>query len=223
MVENGKILLVLGGTLEAAFLQSCYRSLQPDCVIAADGAMQLILDANLPCDYGVGDFDTVNPEVPELLKKKSSVRLFSFPPQKDETDAQLALELAMELQPACIRIVGATGGRIDHMLGNLELLRLPARRGIYCEIADPQNLICLVTDSMTLKVQKGWKYVSFLSYTDRTEGICLRGFRYPLENCTLEKGSTLCISNEMVQDTAEVSIRSGMLYCIRSRDRVDGV
>ena len=60
--------------------------------------------------------------------------------------------------------------------------------------------------------------ISFLSYTDQTQGITLKGFVYNVENFTLKKGSTRCISNEICDEKAAVSFTNGLLYCIRSRD-----
>lgn len=214
-----KILLVLGGMLESAFLKECYESLQPQLVVAADGALTTILAAGIPCDCGLGDFDTVSKEVLMQFEENFSTRLLRFPPEKDETDAELAVQFAVEQKPDRIWIVGATGGRIDHMLGNLELLKLPLQKKIECEIIDPQNRIRLIDGPVELEKLSDWKYISFLSYTDRTEGITLRGFAYTVENFMLEKGSTRCISNEICDKKAEVSFTKGMLYCIRSRDK----
>lgn len=214
-----KILLVLGGTLDALFLKTCYEKLGPQIVVAADGALKTVLEAEIPCDCGLGDFDTVSEDILSQFKKNGKTRLFAFPPQKDETDAELAVQFAMKQKPDVIWIAGATGGRIDHMLGNLELLSMPLQEGIECEIIDPQNRIRLLNKPTVLEKMENWKYVSFLSYTDQTIGITLDGFAYNVTDFTLKKGSTRCISNEIYDRKATVSFKSGMLYCIRSRDK----
>ncbi len=212
-----KLLLVLGGTLDEQFLRMCYDTFQPQFVVAADGALEKVLKANIPCDCGLGDFDTVSKEVLEYFKN-AHTQLHSFPPEKNETDAELAVQFAINQNPDVIWIVGATGGRIDHMLGNLELLRLTLGKGIVCKIVDPQNCIQLLDGPTVLERLPKWKYVSFLSYTDQTEGITLKGFAYTVNDFTLKKGSTRCISNEICEEKAEVSFTKGLLYCIRSRD-----
>ena len=213
-----KLLLVLGGTLDEQFLRDCYDVFQPQFVIAADGALEKILKADIPCDCGLGDFDTVSKEVLKHFKENAYTQLYSFPPEKNETDAELAVQFAMNQNPDKIWILGATGGRIDHMLGNLELLRLTLGKNIVCEIVDPQNRIRLLDGPIILERMPEWKYVSFLSYTDQTEGITLKGFAYTVDDFTLKKGSTRCISNEICEQKAEVSFTKGLLYCIRSRD-----
>ena len=96
---------------------------------------------------------------------------------------------------------------------------MPLQAGIECEIVDQQNRIRLIDRPTVLEKMENWKYVSFLSYTDQTQGITLNGFAYNVANFTLKKGSTRCISNELRDEKATVSFTSGMLYCIRSRDR----
>ena len=214
-----KLLLVLCGTLDALFLKACYEKLEPQLVVAADGALETICEAEIPCDYGLGDFDTVSKKILARFKENATTRLYAFPPEKDETDAELAVQFAVKQKPDIIWIVGATGGRIDHMLGNLELLRMPLQAGIECEIVDPQNRIRLLDGPTVLEKMEHWKYVSFLSYTDQTQGITLNGFAYNVTDFTLKKGSTRCISNEIRDEKATVSFTSGMLYCIRSRDQ----
>ena len=70
---------------------------------------------------------------------------------------------------------------MDHMLGNLELLHIPLTKGIECEIIDQQNRIRLLDGPILLEKMADWKYVSFLSYTDQTQGITLKGFVYNVE------------------------------------------
>ncbi len=49
-----------------------------------------------------------------------------FKPEKDETDMELALNWAIDQKPEMIRIFGATGGRLDHMFANIQLLINPS-------------------------------------------------------------------------------------------------
>ena len=185
MQRMKNLLLVLGGTLDALFLKECYEKMQPHFVVAADGALEKVLAAGIPCDCGMGDFDTVSKDVLCHFEEDQNTKLLSFPPEKD---------------------------------GNLELLHIPLTKGIECEIIDQQNRIRLLDRPIVLEKMDDWKYVSFLSYTDQTQGITLKGFVYTVENFTLKKGSTRCISNEICDEKATVSFTNGLLYCIRSRD-----
>ena len=46
----------------------------------------------------------------------------------------------------------------------------------------------------------------------------LKGFKYPLDGYTLKPGYSRCISNELTDDTAYVSMDSGILIAINSAD-----
>ena len=197
MQRMKNLLLVLGGTLDALFLKECYEKMQPHFVVAADGALEKVLAAGIPCNCGMGDFDTVSKDVLCHFEEDQNTKLLSFPPEKDETDAELAVQFAVDQKPDKIWIL---------------------TKGIECEIIDQQNRIRLLDGPILLEKMADWKYVSFLSYTDQTQGITLKGFVYNVENFTLKKGSTRCISNEICDEKAAVSFTNGLLYCIRSRD-----
>ena len=43
-------------------------------------------------------------------------------PEKDDTDTELAIKRALAMNCSHITLLGATGGRLDHMIGNIHLL-----------------------------------------------------------------------------------------------------
>ena len=108
MQRMKNLLLVLGGTLDALFLKECYEKMQPHFVVAADGALEKVLAAGIPCDCGMGDFDTVSKDVLCHFEEDQNTKLLSFPPEKDETDAELAVQFAVDQKPDKIWILGAT-------------------------------------------------------------------------------------------------------------------
>ena len=96
MQRMKNLLLVLGGTLDALFLKECYEKMQPHFVVAADGALEKVLAAGIPCNCGMGDFDTVSKDVLCHFEEDQNTKLLSFPPEKDETDAELAVQFAVD-------------------------------------------------------------------------------------------------------------------------------
>lgn len=217
-MKEKKTLVVLGGELSPDFLKTFYQELQPELVIAADGALAYIQQSGIPCQYGLGDFDTIASDILEKIRCAGETTLIAYPPEKDQTDSELAIDLALQQGASEIWIVGACGRRLDHMIGNLGLLKRALDGGVGCWIADAQNQITLVKKQAKFQVMEGWKYISFLAYTDVATGITLQGFRYPLQNGRMERGSTLGISNEVTEEFATVTVEKGILYCIRSKD-----
>ena len=63
------------------------------------------------------------------------------------------------------------------------------------------------------------KYVSFFPLEKEVTSITLEGFAYPLDHHYLQNTSGgLCVSNEIVEETAHVSYEGGILLMVQSRD-----
>lgn len=64
------------------------------------------------------------------------------------------------------------------------------------------------------------KYISFLPLSEEIRGLTLTGFRYPLKNhdLSLWKNAGLCVSNEILGERAQLTLESGVLYCMESHD-----
>lgn len=145
--------------------------------------------------------------------------VLEFPAEKDETDTEIGLSWAMEQKPDKIRIFGATGGRLDHLLANLMMLTKPKFLSAVpvVEMIDRYNYIKMYTPgSYTIEKLPDKKYVAFTTMRDVT-GLTLKGFAYPLENATYPVGSALS-SNEFVGQMGEFSFKSGMILLTQSND-----
>lgn len=215
-----KTLIITGGCLSKDFLQQVVKEATFDYVIAVDGALAYVEEAGVPIHCIVGDFDTICPEILKHYMKNDELYIERHRPEKDETDTELAMQIAMNRGSEEIVILGATGGRLDHFLGNLHLLLQPLKRNISCFILDEQNRICLIDKKKQFAEQEQFgTYISFLPFTDEVTDVCLTGFKYPFVHGNMKKGNTLGISNERIAPIAEVQIGTGILMCIESRDR----
>ncbi|WP_432628685.1 thiamine diphosphokinase [Brotaphodocola sp.] len=143
-------------------------------------------------------------------------------PEKNETDTELARSRALELGCGRIVFLGATGGRLDHMIANIHMLSECLEQNVHAELVDAQNRLYLIRNQAEFEREKIWgKYISFFPYTDRVRGIHLAGFKYLLHGWNLKKGveSGLCLSNELAGDSAKIWIDEGILVCVESRDK----
>ena len=193
------------------------RRLPFDLLIAVDGGYRVARQIARPHIF-VGDVDSLPQDLaPELQNPDLDVH--TFPPDKDATDLELALLLAVERGASRIHVFGALGGRWDHSLANLFLVLHPrlARRDIVFH-HDGQRLFP-VWDQVRLQAQPG-DTVSLLPLTPQVHGVTLRGFRYPLENGTMQAGSTLGISNVVETLPAEIRVQRGVLLCIHIPQQV---
>ena len=170
-------------------------------------------------DLIVGDFDSAKPEILSFFRGKSEIQFLEFQPEKDETDTELALRLAISLAPDEICVLGATGNRVDHVLGNIQLLCKPLAHHIPCMLVDPTNRIRLVDKQLTMqKADQFGTYVSLLPLTTQAEGVTLEGFKYPLKEYCMTSDNSLGVSNEITEETARITVKKGILIMIESKD-----
>jgi thiamine pyrophosphokinase len=215
---TNKILIISGGHIDEDFLGRLVSENAYSMIIAADRGLLAADLRDIRPDYIVGDFDSVPSGLLEKYKQMSTpVR--TFPTEKDKTDTQIALELAMMHNPSVIDIAGGTGSRLDHVLANINLLLLPMQLGIKACILDSNNRIYLSDKSFTIDRSSQYgRFVSLLPFTPEVTGLSLKGFKYPLNKITMTAGSSLGISNEIIEDKAYVEFISGILITAETRD-----
>lgn len=168
--------------------------------------------------FSLGDFDSVSDEERLLLKEKLEIEPVKA--EKADTDLGLGVKEAVECGFNEIYIYGATGGRLDHFLGALQLLQVPEylKAGIEIYIVDRQNIMMyLEKGTHEFEYDDAYPYISFIPKVEDTI-LTLEGFKYPLYKQTLHQGSTLTISNEISKKQAFATIEVGSVLAVRSRD-----
>lgn len=214
-----RTLIVTGGNVKKEFLIDTIDKMNFDTIIAVDNGLKILNEINVKPNHIVGDFDTVNKEILDLYKKDTSIKIHRFNPIKDNTDTDIAIRLAVELYSDEIIIIGGIGTRIDHVLGNIQVLKYALDNKVKCEIIDENNEIQLINKTTALnKYEIDKKYVSLIPLTEKVENINLKGFKYELENGELTIGSSLGISNEIVEEQAIIEFSNGILIMIFSKD-----
>lgn len=219
-MEEQACLIITGGSLDLNFAEQFLKDRSYSCVIAVDGGLKAAADLGLCPDEIVGDLDTVDLVLFDSYRGKPGVELEIHRPEKDETDTELALLTAERKGFRLVHLLGALGGRMDHALGNIQLLNQCFQNGVRVEIYDERNRIYLAGPGRTefFRSQAYGRYVSFLPLTETVEGITLTGFKYPLSNKTIHLGTSLCISNELKEEEGSLEFKKGTLICIESHD-----
>ena len=213
-------LIISGGVLNPPFLRFIVQKEQPDYVVAADAGLCICKMADVWPDCIVGDFDSVEQSVLTVYQGKT--KIVTHLPEKDATDTELAIELAMEEGCSRILLCGATGGRLDHMLANIDLLKHILDCGAEGILFDEQNRITIHQTSFSVRKADSYgTYFSLIPYSDVVEGVTLQGFKYALSDVVLQKGrqSGLCVSNEIIADIAHIQFRAGIVLAIEAKDR----
>lgn len=189
-----------------------------DVWIGADKGALTLIEHNIPLDYAVGDFDSINDSEKAIVKEfANSYKV--YPSEKDQTDLEIALSKAYELQPQKIYLFGVTGGRLDHALINIQLLYSILNQDIRGIIIDNQNKLELTMPGRYIIEQNNnYPNISFIPYTQNVKCLTLEGFYYPLVSKSISWGSTLCISNKLLSKSGTFSYKEGILLLIKSRD-----
>ena len=213
-------LIVTGGVIDFEFAGNYLANHEFDKIIAVDGGLTALKRLNLKPDAIVGDFDTVEESVlSEYRTSSEGITWDIHKPEKDETDTELALNTAIHSGCSKLVFLGATGGRLDHFLGNLHLLYYCLKKGVKASIIDTKNRITIIEKGRTFKAEEAWgTYISFLPLTMEVKGITLTGFKYPLTKKDISIGTSLCISNELVALAGSIEFDSGVLVCVESHD-----
>jgi len=203
------ILIVCGGEVPDKSRLKELAS-QASLIIAADSGASHCLSAGLWPSLVVGDMDSLaQHDLTAIeLQKIPTIRHAA---DKDETDSQLALDLALERKPDEIYLLGATGDRPDHSQANFHLLSRAARSGVTAHILTASGDDIFLISSPTAITGHMGRTISLLPFGGRAEGVHLKGFRYPLTDATMEPWEPYGVSNIIENDPAEVSLKSGQL------------
>ncbi|MET3728783.1 thiamine pyrophosphokinase [Fictibacillus halophilus] len=186
--------------------------------IGVDRGTLFLLKNGIFPQHAFGDFDSVSDDEKKIILD-SSIKVNKYQSEKDATDMELALEWALEQNPEQILIFGATGGRLDHELMNIQLLYRSLRVRTDVKIIDNRNEISLhLPGCYDIEQDHRYSYISFLAQSEEVTGITLEGFKYPLEQAKLQAGSSLCVSNELVNKSGTYSFDSGIILMVKSRD-----
>ncbi|NLC67554.1 MAG: thiamine diphosphokinase [Clostridiaceae bacterium] len=209
-------LIVCNGEIkDYSYYKSCFE--KADLVICTDGAVRHMSRFGIIPHVLLGDFDSITPaEYGYFLEQ--GVKIKKFPVEKDKTDTELAVEYALEEECNEIILIGAMGTRIDHTLSNIFLLERIVERGARGWIIDEYNKVTLIKNSSITLEKKHDEFVSLLPLHREAGGISTKGLYYPLDNDRLTASTSRGISNEFVENTAQITVKEGWLLIIKSRD-----
>lgn len=215
-----KIVIISGGELEKEFVFSVLEKMMPDYVIGVDKGMEFLYHHDIMPDYIVGDFDSVDERVADYYRNETNVPIREFHPVKDASDTEIAIQLALTLGCEKMVILGATGGRIDHLWANVQSLTVPYHAGIDARILDRQNSIRLIGRETVLKRSEAYgPYFSVFPLGQEVYGFNITGAKYPLKNHRLTPYDSLCVSNQFQEDEVVISFLSGFVILMETRDK----
>lgn len=209
------VAIVSGGKAPSEKLIREYLN-KVDFIIAADKGSECLYNYGIKADLLVGDFDSANKEILDIIKGQIA-EVLEFPPEKDYTDTEIAIMEAIKRGAKNIYLFGATGSRIDHMLGNIGLLLTTKKKGVYLELIDDNNRIYLGHTGMKIFGEYG-ENIGFHALSDKVKNLKITGAKYSLDGYDMGLLDPRAICNEFIDNPIEISYDEGELLILHSID-----
>lgn len=210
-----KAIIFSGGELLDANIFE--RPEKDDLSIAADSGYLSAKRLGARVDVLVGDMDSLGKEnIPD------GVEQVELPCEKNLTDTQAAVDIAIERGCDSIIIVGGIGSRLDHSLSSAAILERFKACGVHGYITNGFNRIHFLENDSLLVMKSPFRYLSLLCLDKTCRGVSVEGCKYPLKNEKLHRDFQYAVSNEITGNVALISVRRGAMLVIESADKPEG-
>ncbi len=177
-------------------------------IVGVDSGLEYLIENDVDIDLAVGDFDSLDPSFFAEVKEKSR-KIITLAKEKSMTDLAYALDyLYNNIDYTSIEVYGGIGGRIDHFLANINLLKR-----FDLSFRDNQHYIYVLKKGKH-HLDNYHRYISFFAVED-CYNLSLSGFKYTLNNYYLSTSDSLCVSNE---GSGEVEFSKGRLLVVTCDD-----
>lgn len=179
-----------------------------DFYICCDSGLKHREGLGIAPDLIVGDFDShADPHL--------STETIVLPCEKDDTDTVFAAKEALSRGFRSFLLIGVTGGRLDHTLGNVSILLMLHARGIPAVALDDYSEMQIISDK-PVSVEDRYAFFSLLNISGLARGVTIQNAKYPLLNAEITCEYQYGISNEVLPgQVAEVSVQEGKLLLVK--------
>ena len=182
------------------------RKIKGDKVVCCDGGFNV---CPVTPDVILGDFDSL--EKPDGIV----IHLVEHNPHKDASDGELAVYYAKEVLGAdSIVFYGVTGGRVDHVLCNLSIMRLANTLGMSAKAEEDGLDIHYVEGEFDLPTQKG-ETISILPYGENALVSDSQNLEYPLDELILTSCDSRGLSNVSLGGKIHINVKRGGVFVFR--------
>ena len=183
-------------------------------VWAIDRGVDICHALKLPPAHLIGDGDSADPTAWHWAEEQNT-EVHAFPPKKDFTDTELALQIVAEQYTTpFVILTAAFGGRLDHLMSTASVA---AHAPIPCVLADERETLFYLhaSESLTVTCDTPPRAISLLPFTEECTGVTTHGLYWELRDTCITNRASLAVSNVLARDNAKktftVSIKSGVL------------
>lgn len=214
-----KGIIVSGGAIQDEFAMQLIQDVTPEYIVAVDSGLNFIYRNQVVPTHIVGDFDSVKPEVIAHYKEQATIPVREFNPVKDATDTEIAVRLAIELGVNELWILGATGTRLDHVMANIQVLKIALDAGVKAWIVDEHNRISLWKNEIFLLDETRFgTYFSIFPFGTEVKDVSIKGAKYPLAKYHMTNENSRCVSNERADKEVVITFSEGIVILMETRD-----
>lgn len=203
-----KVIIISGGNAPDQLILNKYIT-KESYIICADSGFDALTGTNINPNLCVGDMDSVKSNL-------TGQTIQIYPKNKDKTDTEIAIDIAIEKGATDVILLGCCGNRLDHTLSNINMLKILLEHNITGKIVDTNNILMLCDSQIQIQSVKH-HYCSLIPLTKCT-GITTDGLKYSLKNENLNSKTSRGISNEFNSKTATITLKSGLLLVVISKD-----
>jgi len=208
-----------GDPNDGVMVSRALRALPADAlIIAADGGARVARWYGLRPHVVIGDLDSIQQGDLAALKR-IGVEVLGCPPEKDETDLELALTYAAGRGAGWMRVLGGIGNRLDQTLANVYLLSAPALHGRDVRLAAGRQEAWLIGAGQHAIDGAVGDTVSLLPLAGPAVGVTTDGLYYRLIEETLTYHQARGVSNVLSRPTATITLTAGVLLIVHTVGR----
>lgn len=182
-----------------------------DFVIACDRGYVYCERLSLRPDLIISDFDSYSGPV------DSEIPLNRFVSEKDDTDTMLAVRYAVEHGFHELLLCCALGGRLDHLIANLQSLVYAQKHGLPAVLLSEDTEIRTLAGGALRIPRREDRSLSVFALDGPCRGVCITGAKYPLANAELLPSFPLGVSNTWAGEEAVISVEEGILLIVLSK------
>ena len=211
-------IIVANGLMEASTDISSYKT-GSALIIAADGGLHNCIILGIQPNVIIGDLDSTSQD--ELTAfREAGVDVIQYPTRKNKTDLELALYYAKDHEVTDVIILGGLGARWDMTMANILMITHPMLKVMNMRLLDgTQELFLLREGERTAVHGNPGDILSLIPLVGDVSGVITDGLEYPLNDETLQLGTSRGVSNVLVKDQAYLFIKQGLILCILNRVR----
>ncbi len=202
-----RCVIVGGGECSPQFLKE--NILCDDFIVCADSGYDVVESCGITPNLLIGDFDSIK-SIPQ------NVETVTLPVEKDVTDCEASFNECVNRGFKEFLLLGGTGGRFEHTFANISVMARATRDNFDFTIIDEKHTFkCIFNSSIKIKKRNN-QQISVFAFGDKAFGVTEKGFHYQLDNYTIDPYIPIGISNDIIDDYGEISVKNGTLIVIET-------